>query len=508
MAGAWDAKVDEVNRKRREQEAEIRRRAAEEMRGGMVNSRVPETTYTKFYQDRSAGIPTPSPYAGDWSKIGKATGKFAWEAGVVEPVKSFARTLSGDNARRYLLPGGDSGWAAKFGAVGEDLLNVASVVPFVGAGVNAVKGTAAATRATNALARAKGALNPSVSLDNYFFHGGPRADDLVGGVIDPDFVRGGAKYSEKWEPLRAPSLSVLTGPNALEDSRILEIASRNPEFAKQNADIIDAIKRGQNHGTMVDTPSKSYSHFGALHVLNVPPNQRLRVPGSPSGEVAFWGPQKPVVSIDRPQDGWGLFDEIPSNKDIPLVDPASRKTPEIEQLFLEQRGKINPEERVGWQAVIDDADANFLKSRAFSNLWNRLRGVNVTPAYKQLVIDQLNKNFGNLGLMPTKIDAFGNVVEDYGAYAKSLEDGTINPVVQNIDELRNALAKAKSQEEVQRILGSLRYNDDLVSNPEATFNMNSQLRGNIDGPMLNVLRAAYGLDGSYSRPGLRDIRRR
>lgn len=74
------------------------------------------------------------------------SGKALFNMGVVEPIKSAGRTVTGKNAAVYANPFNDASWKQRLGAFGEDVLNVASVYPGVRAGANALKETRPALR--------------------------------------------------------------------------------------------------------------------------------------------------------------------------------------------------------------------------------------------------------------------------------------------------------------------------------------------------------------------------
>jgi len=67
-------------------------------------------------------------------------GKKLFNVGVMDPLRSYGRTLSGQNAKTWANPFNGAGWKQRLGAFGEDALNVASVYPGVRAGATALKG--------------------------------------------------------------------------------------------------------------------------------------------------------------------------------------------------------------------------------------------------------------------------------------------------------------------------------------------------------------------------------
>jgi hypothetical protein len=74
------------------------------------------------------------------------SGKTLFNMGVVEPIKSMGRTVTGKNAAVYANPLNGASWKQRLGAFGEDALNVASVYPGVRAGATALKETRPALR--------------------------------------------------------------------------------------------------------------------------------------------------------------------------------------------------------------------------------------------------------------------------------------------------------------------------------------------------------------------------
>ena len=89
---------------------------------------------------RKRGFDTPGE-----GNVGPA-GKKLFDVGVMDPIRSMGRTVTGKNAAVYANPFNGAGWKQRLGAFGEDALNVASVYPGVRAGANALKETRPALR--------------------------------------------------------------------------------------------------------------------------------------------------------------------------------------------------------------------------------------------------------------------------------------------------------------------------------------------------------------------------
>ena len=66
-------------------------------------------------------------------------GKKLFDVGVMDPLRSMKRTATGENVRVYANPFSGAGWKQRLGALGEDVLNVASVYPGVRAGATALR---------------------------------------------------------------------------------------------------------------------------------------------------------------------------------------------------------------------------------------------------------------------------------------------------------------------------------------------------------------------------------
>jgi hypothetical protein len=265
---------------------------------------------------------------------------FAFRYGIKYPVEGFGRTLSGKNAKTYLNPFNDAGWGERFGALAEDGLNIASIIPAVRAartgaiplqqGLKSWTAGLAESMAERRAAAAAGEgfslankLKPTASLDNYILHGGVEPERLVGEVIDPSYVRGGDKFIRN----DVNPMSVKDGPNALEDAYFLnaELKERAvlasdvgaAEKAKSQAwldkheDILAMIKAGEDHGSGVGRldPWQTYRAEGGMYLLDVPSNLRSRAAISPAGEMQFWGKQKPVGFV-RHNQNVGAFKTI------------------------------------------------------------------------------------------------------------------------------------------------------------------------------------------------------
>jgi hypothetical protein len=376
-----------------------------------------------------------------------------------EPAKSAMRTLSTQNIQTALNP--RSSATQRINAVGEDVLNVASIVP----GVRAVRRFS--DDAIRSLSRAKANLNtkmiPTASLDNYILHGGPPIEKLQGGVLDPDFVRGGELYTGRI----GTGNSTLVGPNGLNQTErnfILSTAAENPKYAERHSEIIKRIKAGEEHQTGVGKlkPGDTYAHAGGNYVLDIPQNLRTSETNAPIGEIKFWGKQRPAGFVKQ-------------NKNTELFNKATM------------------------QVMIDDADIKAGQTQKLANMLARARGTKITPAYKSLVEETFNK-FLNKSYRP-----FYENPDYRGAGLQYFEDYTKQPVpyVQNYNEAIAAVRNAKTEKEIFNIIDTLVPSEGVDIALKQAFNNSTEL--GFPDLKNRVINFMSGINPEYSR--LRNVPR-
>ena len=430
------------------------------------------------------------------------SGKALFNMGVVEPIKSVGRTFSGKNASVYANPFNRAGFAERGMAFGEDLLNVASLYPGVRAGSRAIRGS-------SALAAMKAGTRPTASLDNYIFHGGVPPEKLVGGVIDPDFVRGGDKF------IRGDTGSignVKTGPNQVERDYILnnaksaeaalagdiqgskvrgsrfaiydnpyDISKSTPEelqffnqekqtaaqeYLNRHSEIIKRIRAGEEHSTGVDRlrPQDTYKEYGGIHVLDVPENLRTVDTPAPGGEVKFWGQQKPVGYAETPlQVGEGF-------------------------------GKFDPQYKKALQIMIDDADMKAGGSQKLANMLARAKGTKITPAYKKLVEEVVTKEMGGEFRSLTPNPDFGKTDRDILKYFTDYNSPPVKDF-KNIDQVMSGIKNAKTEKEIFAVIQNAVPSDQLEIDLAQRFNGAKS----IEDLKKKVTSFITGLDPSYKR---------
>jgi hypothetical protein len=265
-------------------------------------------------------------------------------------IQPIYRTASGQNLQTTFAP--SSTMNQRINAIGEDALNIISLVPMAGPAARA--SVAAERTAARALASAKAGasakMTPTASLDNYILHGGVAPERLIGDSIDPTFVRGGDKFIRN--DINPPS--VKHGPNALEDSWYLgkeeefkailssdaqpEVKAKSKEWLDRHEEILKRIKAGEDHGTGVHrlNPSQTYRSEGGMYLLDVPANLQSTNAISPAGEVQFWGAQKPVGFVRNTQNriGSGRGADALENKAIMqmMIDDADIKAKQTQNV--------------------------------------------------------------------------------------------------------------------------------------------------------------------------------
>ncbi|CAB4183376.1 hypothetical protein UFOVP1083_52 [uncultured Caudovirales phage] len=400
------------------------------------------------------------------------SGKTLFNMAVTEPVKSIGRTVSGKNAAVYANPFNGVGFMERGMKFGEDLLNVAALYPGVRAGSTAV-------RNSSVLASLKAGARPTASLDNYIFHGGVPPEKLVGGVIDPDFVRGGAKFN-RGDPGNVAS--VKTGPNQVERDYILNKAEMSKatlagegsqeskaaaqEYLNRHSDIIKKIQAGEEHSTGVNRlmPEATYREYGGIHVLDVPKNLRTVDSPAPGGEVKFWGKQKPVGYAETPlQVGEGF-------------------------------GKFDPQYKKALQIMIDDADMKSAGSQKLANMLAKAKGTKITPAYKKLVEEVVAKEMGGEYRPFTPNPNFGKSDREILEYFQDYASPAVKDF-KNIDQVVSGIRGAKTEKEIFSILQSAIPSDQL----EIALGSRLNSVKSVEDMKKKVTSFITGLDPSYKR---------
>ena len=397
-----------------------------------------------------------------------------------EPAKSIGRTLSTQNIQTALNPRSTA--TQRINAIGEDALNIIGLAPGIGRGAAMADDFArpqiqkAVTRLAESRATMGNKLRPTASLDNYILHGGVAPERLVGDSIDPTFVRGGDKFIRR----DTYSPSVKTGPNAIEDNWYLEQEAKSmatiagdaqPEAKVQaqqwldgHEDILRRIKAGEDHGTGVHrlNPGQTYRSEGGMYLLDVPPNLRSTNAIAPAGEIQFWGQQKPVGFVRNNYNGGPGVNEL--------------------------------EDKAILQMMIDDADIKAGQTQKLANMIARARGTKVTPAYKRLVEEVLDRNLGGTMMRLEKNPKFGQPRENVEYFTKYPSENV--PKITNYDQIVSKLRAAKTEEEVFSLL------EDLVPDKQLDIMLRSgvnSVQGGLPEVKRRVVDFISGLDPSYSR---------
>lgn len=250
-------------------------------------------------------------------------------------------------------------------------------------------------------------VKPRVNMENYILHGGPEAKNLVGGVVNPQFVRGGSRLSEvNTTRSMEPSIVDL---NALEDVSIVE------KNRPGDAEIIRRIKAGEQHSTGVSRydPELAYASSGAVHVLNVPPNLKTTAPIAPAGEIKFWGEHKPVASI-----------------------PGNIGEAEIKRQVM--------------QSIIDAENA---RSGRIAPTLARAAGIETSPAYQQYILDMFDKRFNKQVYPMMKNPQYGVDPKEILPYITDYSSPQV-PMISNYQDVVEAVSRAKNKDELARALRS------------------------------------------------------
>jgi hypothetical protein len=409
--------------------------------------------------------------AGDWL-VGDAdlTSPRDWAKGLGQAanenlIQPAYRTASGTNLRTALSPSSTLNQRIK--AVGEDALNVIGMIPAAGP---IARGTVAAERAgARALASAKAGasakMTPTADLSTYIFHGGPKPENLVGGVLSPKYVRGGDEYAELYVD-RGRQPSVKSGPNQIEKDSILkqfedakkflstekpftskpgwqstrdyindmkEKTNRAENFIKEHEEIVQRILAGEEHQTGVhrlipgETYHTLYGTEGGTHILNIPKKLQTGQTPAPAGEVKFWGDVKP--------SGF-----------IPYEYGQSQST--TDALIT--------------QAMLDDADRTSMQTQKLANALARVKGQQITPAFKQYFKEVFEGNFKGTMMPYERNPRFGTdsreIVEWFPKYGAGV---TPVPKVTNYDEVMRMIDQAKTKDELMSVLDKMIPNEQL-----------------------------------------------
>lgn len=418
------------------------------------------------------------------------SGKALFNMGVVEPIKSVGRTFSGKNASVYANPFNRAGFAERGLAFGEDVLNIASLYPAARAGSRAI-GQSSALATMKAATRA-----PEANLENYIFHGGLEPERLVGGVIDPDYVRGGDKFIRG--DINSPS--VKTGPNQYERDYILHntesaeaalagnfkgsqrwhdgkyrtyenpgdigvqtqeqldvynaaVKQRAQEYLDRHSEIIRRIKAGEEHSTGVDRliPEASYDKQGGTHLLNVPEFLRTTDTPAPGEEIKFWGKQKPVGYVPSPPPGDEMSGVVQS-----------------------------------YQMMLDHADSAIMSKQKLATAIAKLRGDKVTPAYKKLA-EELTRD-----RLRGESPPFYEVLNS-GKFAPNYDLPSVNNF--NLEEIVVNIKKSKTKEELLAAINQMVPSEHI----DYVLNYGNWRPGSVEALKNDLMRRLGDLDSSYGR---------
>jgi hypothetical protein len=409
-----------------------------------------------------------------------------------DPIKSlFKNTLSGKNADTTFNPNSGASWDQRLGAFTEDALNVANLIPAAGAVDDAARsGVPAFKNWITSLAEKRAAnigtgegfslankLKPTASLDNYILHGGVEPERLVGGVIDPSYVRGGDKFIRN----DVNPMSVKHGPNALEDAYFLDAELKEravlasdvgaAEKAKSQAwldkheDILARIKAGEDHGSGVGRldPWQTYRAEGGMYLLDVPSNLRSRAAISPAGEVQFWGEQKPVGFV-RHNQNVGAF------------------------------GSKQAEDKAIFQMMVDDADIKAIQKQKLANMLARARGTQITPGYKQFAQETFDKFLNKSFPIHERNPNFGQPGQGLEFFAKFPSEYV--PRITNYDQITSKLSRAKTEKEVFALLDELIPHEQLYDSLRTGF---TEIEGGLPELKREIVDMLAGINSDYPR---------
>jgi hypothetical protein len=463
-----------------------------------------EANYNAYYDER-----VPVRYGDVYSRSAKALAGVGFRHGIQYPIESLNRTLTFQNAPTYLNPFNGASTSKRLGALGEDTLNLAGIIPGVRAVAQGAPEAAAGFRtAKNQLATRMGQkfAAPTANLDNYLLHGGPHPRYIEGGVLDPNYVRGGDLYLRKGEGLP----SVADGPNAMQQREILEnaqaaedaiagrftqggkggrfriyedpaqinassaeqLAKRNTaeqakakEWLETNKEIIARVRAGESHQTGVSwqTPSMAYRHGpldAGMHLIDVPPGLQTTDVTAPAGEVVFWGAHKPVGFVK-------------SNTGV---------------------GTTGLEDRAIRQIMLDDADLKSMSKQKLANMIARVRGTKITPAYKSYAQDVFDQYLGGTMSRYDKNPNFGQPREIL-EYIQRFPSELI-PKITNYDQIVSGIQNAKTEKEILNLV------DEIIPEEQLDYVLRQQLQrkpGGIDQVKREIINQLVGFNTGYSR---------
>lgn len=280
-----------------------------------------------------------------------------------------------------------------------------------------------------------GAL-PTADLSGYLFHGGPKAEQLLGGQLNPEFIRGGKLFNtiknsgvgEIIGRINRAEMSVLTGSETGQNNEVLhfyknvlnildnvnkyqpqeyvnshlltqygspidlgQLSKISPtgqatyrwvdqvKFAKnwliENADIVQRILTGESHMTGVAPSlfSTPYESIGATHLINIPNSLNSSV-----GDYAA----KKIMSLPQEEiPFWGMHKPLASLNASPMTDVQSwykRYIPLIETMIDDANKSLSPAE---------------LAEFAFSQ---KAYGNAITPAVRGYILSEFKSNAWSL----------------------------------------------------------------------------------------------------------------
>ena len=276
---------------------------------------------------------------------------------------------------------------------------------------------------------------PTANLSNYLFHGGPATEQLLGGKLNPEFIRGG----KLWDALKNARLagsigrssmndpSVLTGSELGQNQDIIEVYQKIISIANnankysaddyvqsafqirgtevvgglpsyydssmsgaryrwgdqvkaaknwliENADIVKRTLRGESHmtGVFPSYGSSAYDQYGATHLLKIPDNLN-----SIAGEY----PLRRIFSLPSQEiPFWGMHTPIAS-----LPKGAKVLSNDVNTWYQQYFPLI--------EAMIDDANKALSPSDlATFALSQKAYGNTITPAARSYIISEFNNN--------------------------------------------------------------------------------------------------------------------
>jgi hypothetical protein len=242
------------------------------------------------------------------------SGKALFDMGVMQPIKSMGRSVTGKNAAVYANPFNGAGWKERGMALGEDVLNVAALYP----------GAKAATAAGRA------ALADSYFMGETFLHGSP--------------TRGLTEIKPFSNSVRFPDHTLSYGMNP------------NPSNIVPMSEILDRVSNYAQGGMGSNAGGSVFGREGgSIYVAKTRQGDIIRgipsVPGTPSnygtgsmvpghihgGEVTLSGAPSKVISeipysnkefLAGKKAGWDLGRTNPYQEDInrQVLEALGRKS--------------------------------------------------------------------------------------------------------------------------------------------------------------------------------------